>query len=234
MNILIVEDEAAICNVLKSYFLNEGWEVELCNDGAEAARMNAMQKFDLIILDLMLPGWSGEDVCRAIRKESNVPIIMLTSKAEEKDTINGLNLGADDYITKPFRMKEVVARIYALQRRMNMLSAANDVLVTFNNGKMLVNFETKEILVNGKPANLTSTEFKILSVLIKRPGKIYSRSDLSYEVLGYRFIGDGRTVDMHIKNIRRKIEEDPRTPAYITTKVGEGYRFNFHTDEGLQ
>lgn len=230
LNIMIIEDESAISDVLESYFLNEGWKTISCKDGKEAIQKIGMQKLDLVILDLMLPGLPGEEVCRAIRQQSNVPIIMLTSKANEVDTINGLNLGADDYITKPFRMKEVIARIYALQRRMNMLTHVSEPLVTFNGGKMIINFETKEVMVDRKAANLTFTEFKLLNVLIKRPGKIYTRSDLSYEVLGYRFIGDGRTLDMHIKNIRRKIEEDPKNPIYIVTKVGEGYKFGFQMD----
>lgn len=231
MNIMIVEDESEISDVLKSYFVNEGWSVVSCRDGKEAVQLAVEQKFDLVILDLMLPGLSGEEVCRALRERSNVPIIMLTSKVNESDMVAGLNLGADDYITKPFRMKELIARIYAIQRRMNMLTNENDATITFNKRKMIVNFEAKEVFVDKRPANLTFTEFKLLSFLIKRPGKTFKRSDLAYEVLGYRFLGDGRTLDMHIKNIRKKIEEDPRNPTYIVTKVGEGYRFGFQKDE---
>ncbi|WP_409345549.1 response regulator transcription factor [Paenibacillus sp. MBLB4367] len=233
MNILIIEDEESIRDVLKSYLLNEGWNVYTSSDGKEALQKVQTIKMDLIILDLMIPGMPGEEVCRCIRQMSNVPIIMITSKAMESDTINGLNLGADDYITKPFRMKEVIARIYALQRRMNMLSGTIRTLMSFNRRRFVINFETKEVFVNGQSANLTITEFKILEILVKKPGKLYSRHDLSYEVQGYRFIGDGRATDAHIKNIRRKIEADPKTPEYIVTKVGAGYKFNFVPDDDL-
>lgn len=234
MDILIVEDEVSIRDVLKSYLLNEGWNVYASSDGKEALKTVQSLKLDLIILDLMIPGLSGEEVCRSIRQISNVPLIMITSKSLENDMINGLNLGADDYITKPFRMKEVIARIHALQRRMNMLSGSSSSVLFFNRGRLVINFETKEVFVNGQSANLTITEFKILNVLVKKPGKVYSRHDLSYEVQGYRFIGDGRTTDAHIKNIRRKIEEDPKNPVYIETKIGAGYKFNFQLDDDTQ
>ncbi|MCQ6559076.1 response regulator transcription factor [Paenibacillus mendelii] len=231
MDILIVEDETPIRDVLQSYFLNEGWKVHVSTDGTDALEKVRTTRLDMVVLDLMLPGISGEDVCRSIRTFSNVPLIMLTSKANEIDTINGLNLGADDYITKPFRMKEVVARIYALQRRMQVNSSGSKTVQRFNRGRLIVYFESKEVIVDGRPTNLTLTEFKIMNILTKNPGKLYSRHDLSYEVQGYRYIGDDRTMDAHIKNIRRKIEEDPKNPIYISTKVGAGYKFNFIPDE---
>ncbi|MFD0867835.1 sigma-54 dependent response regulator [Chlamydia abortus] len=233
MDIMIVEDEVTIRDVLKSYFIKEGWNVHTSGDGREALQKVQTFKLDLIVLDLMIPGMSGEELCRQIRSISNVPLIMLTSKAHESDTINGLNLGADDYITKPFRMKEVIARINALQRRINSLSPTPNRFMKFNNRRLIVNFEAKDVYVEGRPANLTCTEFKIFNLLVKNPGKIYSRHDLSYEVHGYRFIGDGRTMDAHIKNIRRKIEPDPKNPQYIVTKIGSGYKFNYQPDEDV-
>ncbi|WP_314587607.1 response regulator transcription factor [Paenibacillus terrigena] len=233
MNILIVEDDDSIRNVLQSYLINEGWTVHTSEDGNDALQKIYNFKFDLLLLDLMIPGVSGEEICKQIRKFSNIPIIMITSKAQEMDTINGLNLGADDYITKPFRMKEVIARIRVIQRRMNMFSVNNQTVMRFNRGNLVINFESKEVYVNSKPANLTITEFKLLSVLVKNPNKLYTRQELSYEVQGYRDIGDGRTTDTHIKNIRKKIEEDHKNPVYIVTKIGGGYKFSYHSDEGF-
>lgn len=231
MNILIVEDDESICNILQSYLVNEGWTVYTSEDGNDALQKIHNFKIDLLILDLMIHGIPGEEVCRKVRGTSSMPIIMITSKAREIDTINGLNLGADDYITKPFRVKEVIARIRALERRMNMLSINSRTMMRFNKGRLQINFESKEVYVNGKLVNLTVTEFKVLSVLLKKPNKLYSRQDLSYEVQGYRDIGDGRTTDTHIKNIRKKIEEDHKNPVYIVTKIGAGYKFTFHPDE---
>jgi len=231
MNILIVEDEASVRDILQSYFINEGWNVHITSDGREALKRIQLLKLDLVVLDLMIQGLPGEEVCRNIRQVSNIPLIMITSKAREADMINGLNLGADDYITKPFRMKEVIARIYALQRRINQLNKTGPNVLYFNRRRLMVNFEFEDVYIDGKPANLTATEFRTLSILVKKPGKVFSRHDLSYEVQGYRFIGDGRVMDVHIRNIRRKIEEDPKNPQYIVTKIGSGYKFTFEPDE---
>lgn len=235
MNVLIVEDEIAIREVMESYCLKEGWKVQTAGNGMEVLSKFQMFRFDMILLDLMIPSLPGEEVCRSIRKTSNVPIIMVTSKALESDTINGLNMGADDYITKPFKVKEVIARMYALHRRIEAFSAKSSIrpFLCFNKRRMLINCESKEVIVEGKPANLTHTEFKILETMVRNPGKVYSRHDLSYEVQGYRYIGDGRSADAHIKNIRRKIETDPKTPQYIVTKIGAGYKFNFYPDMDL-
>lgn len=231
MNILIVEDEASVRDILQSYFINEGWNVHITSDGREALKRIQLLKLDLVVLDLMIQGLPGEEVCRNIRQVSNIPLIMITSKAREADMIHGLNLGADDYITKPFRMKEVIARIYALQRRINQLNKTGPNVLYFNRRRLMVNFEFEDVYIDGKPANLTATEFRTLSILVKKPGKVFSRHDLSYEVQGYRFIGDGRVMDVHIRNIRRKIEEDPKNPQYIVTKIGSGYKFTFEPDE---
>ncbi|WP_062105763.1 response regulator transcription factor [Bacillus niameyensis] len=231
MNILIVEDEASIRDVLKSYFLKEGWGVYTASDGLEALQHVRKFKVDVILLDLMIPKIPGEEICREIRKSSNVPLIIISSKSREEDMINGLNIGADDYITKPFRIKEVIARINALLRRVEMFTKENKEVLRFNHNSLVINFETQEVLVENKAVKLTSTEFKILDAFVKKPGKIFSRQDLSYIVQGYRYIGDGRTMDAHIKNLRKKIEEDPKNPKYIVTKIGSGYKFNSILDE---
>ncbi|MDU5143265.1 MAG: response regulator transcription factor [Paenibacillus dendritiformis] len=231
MDIMIVEDEASVRDILKSYFVNEGWKVHLSSDGQDAMKKIQLYKLDLIVLDLMIPGMPGEEVCRNIRRMSNVPLIMITSKARETDMINGLNLGADDYITKPFRAREVIARIHALQRRINIMNNSNRNIISFNRRRFMVNFELEDVFLDGKAANLTATEFRTLSILVRKPGKVFSRHDLSYEVQGYRFIGDGRVMDVHIRNIRKKIEEDPKNPQYIVTKIGSGYKFNFPLDD---
>lgn len=236
MDILLIEDEEAIRDVLKSYFLNEGWRVKETGNGKHALQILQNFKVDLVVLDLMIDGMQGEDVCRKIRQFSKVPIVMITSKVKEADTISGLNLGADDYITKPFRTKEVIARIHALKRRMDMFS--NDlmdqvVIKRFNRGRFIVNFSTNEVYADGKRIDLTHTEFKLLAVLTKSSGKIFSRHDLTYEIHGYRNLDVGRTMDMHIRNIRSKIETDPKAPKYIVTKIGSGYKFDFQPEAEL-
>lgn len=233
MHILIVEDEPKIRDVLIAYFEKEGWKTDYTSNGMEAVQKFDFHQHDLIILDLMLEGLPGEEVCKRIREKSNVPIIMVTSKSREIDTINGLNLGADDYIVKPFRAKELIARIYALFRRIAPVKRENDdeKVIRFFGGKLVINMETREVLADGKPAPLTATEFKLLSVLIRKPGKVYSRADLSYTVQGYRFQGDGRAIDAHVKNLRKKIEPDPGAPLYIVTVVGTGYKFSMQPDE---
>ncbi|MDB5084754.1 MAG: two-component system response regulator [Bacilli bacterium] len=237
MKILVVEDEPKIRDVLVAYFKNEGWEVEYTGDGHEAICLFDYNKHDLIILDLMIQGLPGEEVCKQIREKSNVPLIMLTSKGLEGDTINGFKLGADDYITKPFRAKELVARIHALFRRVNSLQSQGDSTrkksdkLTFNQGNLIIQFDAQTVQVSGNTINLTTTEFKLLSVLSGNPGKVFSRNDLSYQVQGYRYLGDGRSIDAHVKNLRKKLEPDPRNPNYIQTVIGSGYRFMFHPDE---
>ncbi|GIN74876.1 DNA-binding response regulator [Bacillus sp. J14TS2] len=231
MDILIVEDEKSIREVLQSYFLKEGWHVYIASDGMEALQVVEKFKVDVILLDLMIPKMSGEDVCRRIRETSQVPIMIISSKSREDDMINGLNIGADDYIVKPFRIKEVLARINALLRRIDMLKKQEDPILRLNQNDLVINFETQEVLVNQKSVKLTSTEFKILDALVKKPRKIFSRQDLSYIVQGYRYIGDGRAMDAHIKNLRKKIEQDPKKPKYIVTKIGAGYTFNSFLDK---
>ncbi|WP_318615656.1 response regulator transcription factor [Sporosarcina sp. YIM B06819] len=230
MRILLVEDEISIRDVLKSYLLKEGWDVLTSGDGVDALNKTQKIKVDLVILDLMIPKLSGEEVCREIRKTSNVPILIVSSKSREEDMIKGLNIGADDYITKPFRIQEVLARINALQRRVNMFTQKAKPIMSFNRRSLVINFESKEVFVDDNLVRLTLTEFKLLDALLKKPGKVLSREDLSYHVQGYRYIGDGRTMDAHIKNLRKKIEKDPKNPIYIITRVGAGYQFNVEAD----
>lgn len=233
MHILIVEDEPKIRDVLIAYFEKEGWKTDHTSNGIEAVQKFDYHQHDLIILDLMLEGLSGEEVCKRIREKSNVPIIMVTSKSRETDTITGLNLGADDYIVKPFRAKELIARIYALFRRIAPVrrESEDEKVLRFSEGRLEINMETREVMAHGRVVSLTATEFKLLSVLIRKPGKVYSRADLSYTVQGYRFQGDGRAIDAHVKNLRKKIEPDPSAPIYIVTVVGTGYKFAMQPDE---
>lgn len=230
MRILLVEDEISIRDVLESYLLKEGWDVLTSSDGIDALNKIRKLKVDLVILDLMIPKLSGEKVCQEIRKKSNVPILIVSSKSREEDMIKGLNIGADDYVTKPFRIKEVLARIKALQRRFNMFTKKTKPLMSFNRRSLVVNFESKEVFIDDKLVRLTLTEFKLLDALLKKPGKVLSRDELSYHVQGSRYIGDGRTMDAHIKNLRKKIEKDPKNPVYIITRVGAGYQFNVESD----
>jgi len=233
MHVLIVEDELSIRDVLSAYLLKEGWTVDTTSDGQDAVNRFDQLKHDMILLDLMIEGMPGEEVCRKIREKSNVPIVVITSKSRESDAVNCFELGADDYIIKPFRVKEVIARIQSIMRRVHVHDRTNQLrdFYSFDRGKLLVWPDKHEVVVNGATVNLTTTELKLLTVLITNPGKIYDRSDLAYKVQGYRFIGDGRSIDTHIKNLRKKLEEDSREPQYIVTVVGSGYKFTKHPDE---
>ncbi|CAM3376418.1 response regulator [Marinicrinis lubricantis] len=231
MHILIVEDETEIREVLAAYFRKEGWEVDMTPNGNEAFHKYDYKKHDLIVLDLKLEGLPGEKVCELIREKSNVPVIVLTSKSLESDVIHGLEIGADDYIVKPFRVKELVARIKAVMRRTSQ-DSDKPVTLSFQNGTLIIDRASAEVIIEGNRAQLTSTEFKLLSVLTSKPMKVFSRSDLLYQVLGYRFQDDSsRSLDVHIKNLRKKIEKDKKRPQFIQTVVGMGYRFGYEADQ---
>lgn len=224
--ILVVEDESKIAAIVKAYLEKEGFRVTVANTGQKA--ISALKDgFDLIILDLMLPDMDGEDICRTIRADSDVPIIMLTAKVEEEERIKGLGIGADDYVVKPFSPRELVARVNALLRR----SKGTKGSISFNKGDLVIDSSRFEITKNNVPLVLTPTEFKLLQCLAERPGQIFSRLQLVNVILGYDFEGYDRTIDAHIKNIRHKIEEDPRDPSYIKTVYGVGYRFIGQPDE---
>lgn len=223
--ILIVDDEQKIVEVVKSYLEHNGYEVYSAYDGKQALNMFKKTNPSLIILDLMLPDISGEDICRAIRKESKVPIIMLTAKVEEEDILKGLNIGADDYVTKPFSPKQLVARVMAVLRRVVEDPAALSDIISFNNGELVIDNLKHEVKVRNNLINLTPKEYKILFTLAKYPQKTFTREELINLALGDDFDGFDRTVDTHIKNIRQKIEADPKSPVYLVTIHGIGYRF---------
>jgi two-component system alkaline phosphatase synthesis response regulator PhoP len=220
--ILIVDDEVRIVKLVRDYLVRAGFDVLEARDGAEALALARAEKPDLIVLDLMLPAVDGLDVCRRLRRQSGVPIIMLTARVEEADRIVGLELGADDYVTKPFSPRELVARVRATLRR-----ASGDVGPTTVVRALDVELDTASLTatVGGKPVDLTPTEFQVLLVLVRQPGRIFRREQLLEAVHGVSFEGYDRSVDSHIKNIRRKIELDPRQPRYIQTVYGVGYRF---------
>jgi DNA-binding response OmpR family regulator len=224
-HILVVEDEAKIADLVKAYLEREGFRVSVAPDGEKA--LSILKKgFDLIILDLMLPDIEGEEICTTIREDSDIPIIMLTAKSDEEDRIKGLGIGADDYIVKPFSPREVVARVKALLRRVQGKRP-----YSFNNGDLIIDASRFQIKKAGINVVLTSTEFKLLRHLAEHPEQIFTRLQLVNVVLGYDFEGYDRTIDAHIKNIRHKIEDDPRNPLYIKTVYGVGYRFIGRPDE---
>ena len=224
--ILVIEDEDKIAKILKAYLEKEGFMVTVAPTGQKALS-TLKDRFDLIILDLMLPDMDGEDICQTIRKDSDTPIIMLTAKSEEDDRVKGLGIGADDYVVKPFSPRELVARVKALLRRLK----GSKENISFNNGNLVIDSFRFEVRKDGSIVILTPTEFKLLHCLADRPGQIFSRQQLVNVILGYDFEGYDRTIDAHIKNIRHKIEEDPRNPLYIKTVYGIGYRFIGQPDE---
>ena len=225
MRILLVDDENKIITVLKAYLQQEGFQVSTAINGIIALTMFKENPFDLLILDLMLPGMSGTEICSEIRKISSVPIIMLTAKVEEEDRIRGLSIGADDYITKPFSPREVVARVRAVLRRTNNETAPMADVVSYDNGLTIDNIQ-HVIRLHDQEVSLTPTEFKILGALAKSPGRVYSRGQLVEIVQGHDFDGDDRVIDAHIKKIRQKIESIPSDPQIIMTIYGIGYKFN--------
>ena len=226
--ILVVDDEKKIVDVIVSYLEHNNFDVKYCINGNEALEYFNKYNFDLIILDLMLPDISGEDVCRVIRKTSKVPIIMLTAKVDEFNILEGLNIGADDYITKPFSPKELVARVFAILRRVSSKEEPLMNVFDFNNGELIVDTIKFEVVKNNKIINLTPNEFKILKILVMYPKKTFTRDELISTALGNDFLGYDRTIDSHIKNLRHKIEDDPKIPKYIKTIYGVGYRFGLN------
>ncbi|GGM29436.1 DNA-binding response regulator [Paraliobacillus quinghaiensis] len=229
--ILVVDDEKVILEVLEAYFEKEGWEILFASNGIEALKEVKEQSPDLIILDLMLPDISGEEVCRLVRKDSNTPIIMLTAKSAEDDLINGIVIGADDYVTKPFSPREVVVRVKALLRRTQQMANGNQM--TFNNYKLMIDHVKKEVKLNNEILTLTPNEHKLLITMASYPGRVYSRSDLLEKLQedGAYFEGYERNIDTHIKNLRKKMEDDSRRPEFIITVFGMGYKFGGEKDE---
>lgn len=220
--ILVVDDEPKIVDVVKSYLENSGYTVYTAYSGRKAYEIFEEENPSLIILDLMLPDTTGEEICKTLRKKSSVPIIMLTAKIEEEDILKGLNIGADDYITKPFSPRQLIARVEAVLRRTEGIQTA---LICFNNNDLVIDTSNFGVKKNGVSVNLTPNEYKILSSLIKYPKKVFTREEFIEILSGNDFDGFDRVIDTHIKNLRQKIETDPKNPQYIITVYGVGYRF---------
>lgn len=224
--ILLVDDEDAIQKLLTFPMEQEGYEIVQAVDGEEALEKFHKQSFDLVVLDIMLPGISGIDVCREIRAESTVPIIMLTAKSDEIDKVLGLEIGADDYITKPFSIREFRSRVKAQLRRMQMTRLPSDVsrevLVV---EKLKIDFLKRSVFVDDVKVDLTYKEFELLKTLVSHPGRVFDRGSLLQLVWGDSDFRDPRTVDVHIRHLREKLEPDPHAPEYIFTVRGAGYKF---------
>lgn len=224
--ILVVDDEEHIVELIRYNLTGAGYKVITSNNGIDAIRLAITERPSLILLDLMIPGKDGYDVCKELRVNSetkDIAVIMLTAKSEEFDKILGLELGADDYITKPFSVRELTARVKAVLRRNSPRQEESNV-VTF--GELTANFEKREILIKDNKIELTLKEFELLEMLIKNKGKILTRETLLDKIWGYEYIGETRTVDVHIRYLRKKIEEDDKKPNFIETIRGVGYRFN--------
>ena len=220
--ILVVDDEVKIVRVVRAYLEKEGYQVAEANDGQQALEAARRERPDLVILDLMLPEISGWDVCRTLRQESNVPVIMLTAQDEDTDKIVGLELGADDYITKPFNPKELMARVHAILRRVGRQTVETKILGV---GDLKIDVDRREVRTSGEEVRLTPTEFDLLVTLAEHPGRVQTREQLMDRVLGGTMEGYDRAIDSHIKNLRQKIEQDPRRPRYVLTAFGVGYKF---------
>ena len=222
--ILIVEDDLKTSNLLKLYLRQAGYKAEIANDGYTGLDMARRMQPDLIVLDLMLPNLDGLDICRLLRMETNVPIIILTAKSTEDDVLRGLELGADDYIAKPFSPREVVARVKTVLRRVQESSMTGPQKeLTF--GELIINLTRHEVAIKGDVVHLTPKEFKLLETLAKEPGRAFSRLELVERAFGYDYEGLERTVDAHVMNLRKKIERDHTNPNYVETVYGVGYRF---------
>lgn len=223
--VLVVDDEAKIVEVIKSYLENKGYTVFTAQDGKHAFCILEKEAISLVILDLMLPDISGEQICISIRQKSRVPIIMLTAKVEEEDMLKGLEIGADDYIVKPFSLKELNARMEAVLRRSSSDLVPLYQKISFFEGDLEIDFQGHSVKKKNKEVNLTPNEFKILASLVKYPNKVFTREDLIATALGDEFAGYDRAIDSHIKNLRQKIEDDSKNPIYVLTIHGVGYKF---------
>jgi DNA-binding response OmpR family regulator len=226
--ILLVEDEKAIRDAVEAYLVRENYLVTAVADGQEALDEFATGEHGLIILDLMLPKVSGEKVCQVVRNTSDIPIIMLTAKGEIEDRIAGLELGADDYLIKPFSPRELVARVRALIRRVHVSDESQRETLEFDG--LVVDITSHHVTVDGRELDLTASEFKLLVTLGRFPGRVYTRGELVEKVLGYDFEGYERTIDSHVKNLRSKLRDDSREPRWLFTVHGVGYRFGSLTE----
>ncbi len=224
-NILVVDDEAMIREAVASYLEAQGYHVLQAETGSEALEQLKTNTISFVILDLMLPDLSGEEVCARIRQQSRVPIIMLTAKTMEDDMLHGLNLGADDYITKPFSLKNLYARIQAVLRRSSEDLTPLAKRISWNQGDLVIDYDRREICKKGVAIDLTPIEWKLLTAFTKYPQKVFTRENLIELAFGLDFNGYDRVIDTHVKNLRKKLEDDPKQPAYVCTVHGMGYRF---------
>jgi two-component system response regulator RegX3 len=223
--VLLVEDEESLADAMKYALEREGFECTVLGDGSRALEFVRSYRPGIVLLDLMLPGMSGVDICRGIRKAGSTPIIIVTAKDAESDRVLGLELGADDYVTKPFSMRELVARVRALLRRTGAPGEAA-APVRLETGPVALDVERHEVLVHGRPVDLPPKEFALLECLMRRPGKLMNRDVLIAQVWGEDYYGDTRTLDVHVKRLRAKIEQDPRRPVHLKTVRGLGYKFD--------
>ncbi len=220
--ILVADDKANIRNLVREYLEAEGFRVVIAANGREALYAARAEKPDLILLDIMMPEMSGYDFLKTYRRERETPVILLTAKLDETDKVLGLELGADDYVTKPFGMKELVARIHAVLRRAGGTVKTADVLAI---GEIRLDRESRAVTATGRPVALTPSEFELLALLMSAPGRVFPRSEILLNLQGTTFEGVERTIDVHVRNLRTKIEKDPSNPEYIETVFGVGYRF---------
>lgn len=224
--VLVVDDEKLIVKGIRFSLLQDGMEVDCAYDGEEALNMAKANSYDMILLDVMLPKMDGFEVCQAIREFSDVPIVMLTAKGDDMDKILGLEYGADDYITKPFNILEVKARIKAIMRRTSLERAPQVQSSVIEKGDIKLDCDSRRLFINDNEINLTAREFELLEILIKNENKVYSRESLLKIVWGEDYLGDVRTVDVHVRRLREKIEANPSEPKYVHTKWGVGYYYN--------
>ena len=222
--IVVIDDELSVQEVVRGYLEKDGYLVYVAGSGREGLALAERAKPGLIVLDLMLPDVSGEEICGEIRSRSDVPILMLTAKASEEERVGGLALGADDYLTKPFSPRELVARVRAVLRRTQGSETPLVEVLSFDGGALEIDTVQHEVRCDGEVVDLTPNEYRLLVTLARYPGRVYSRFELINHVQGYDFDGYERTIDAHVKNLRKKIEADPRHPRYVETVFGVGYR----------
>ena len=223
--IVVIDDDSAVQEVVRAYLERDGYLVYVAGTAAEGLAIAERVKPGLLVLDLMLPDRAGEDVAREIRQRSDLPILMLTAKASEDERVSGLALGADDYLTKPFSPRELVARVRAILRRSQDTETPLVDVLTFDDGALEIDTVAHEVRRDGDPVELTPNEYKLLQTLARYPSRVYSRFELIHHVQGYEYEGYERTIDAHVKNLRKKIEPDPKHPRYVETVFGTGYRF---------
>jgi len=222
--VVLIDDEPSVQEVVRGYLERDGYLVYVAGNGADGLALAERTKPGLIVLDLMLPDVDGEEICREIRSRSDVPILMLTAKAAEDERVAGLALGADDYLTKPFSPRELVARVRAILRRSQAADTPLVETLSFDGGRLQIDTVQHEVRRDGRIVDLTPSEYKLLVTLARYPGRVYSRFELINHVQGYDFEGYERTIDAHVKNLRKKIEPDPKRPRYVETVFGAGYR----------